>query len=76
MRSCDLRLEPDEVLEDGGQITVDGIGIAAMATPGHCANHLAYSVAGTPYLFTGDHVMGWSSTVVAPPDGAMAPYLA
>jgi glyoxylase-like metal-dependent hydrolase (beta-lactamase superfamily II) len=46
-----------------------------MATPGHCANHLAFSVSGTPYLFSGDHVMGWSSTLVAPPDGAMADYL-
>ena len=74
-RFCDFRLDPDEVLEDGDALTVDGIGIGAMATAGHCANHLSFSIAGTPYLFTGDHVMGWSSTVVAPPDGAMGDYL-
>lgn len=74
--SCDFGLVPDESLQDGDTILVDGIGLAAIATPGHCRNHLAFSVASTPYLFTGDHVMGWSSTVVAPPDGAMGAYLA
>ena len=74
-RSCDLDLEPDEILEDGHSVSVDGIGLSAIATPGHCANHLSFSVPGTSYLFTGDHVMGWSSTVVAPPDGAMGDYL-
>jgi glyoxylase-like metal-dependent hydrolase (beta-lactamase superfamily II) len=74
-RSCDFTLKPDEELQDGDTVMVDGIGLSAIATPGHCENHLAFSVASTPYLFIGDHVMGWSSTVVAPPDGAMAPYL-
>jgi glyoxylase-like metal-dependent hydrolase (beta-lactamase superfamily II) len=74
-RACDFKLVPDELVEDGTTLAVDGISITAMATPGHCANHLAFSIPGSPYLFTGDHVMGWSSTVVAPPDGQMADYL-
>ena len=74
-RSCDLSLEPDEIIEDGQVIDVDGFSLGVIATPGHCANHLAFSVTGSPFLFTGDHVMGWSSTVVAPPDGAMGDYL-
>ena len=75
-RHCDFSLLPERTLEDGETIGIDGIGLTVLATPGHTANHLAFAVAGTPYLFTGDHVMGWSSTLVAPPDGAMAPYLA
>jgi glyoxylase-like metal-dependent hydrolase (beta-lactamase superfamily II) len=74
--SCDFALVPDEELADGDTVMVDGIALSAIATPGHCRNHLAFSVASTPYMFSGDHVMGWSSTVVAPPDGAMGPYLA
>ncbi|MDR3475280.1 MAG: MBL fold metallo-hydrolase [Devosia sp.] len=74
-RACDFTLVPDELVEDGTGLSVDGIGITALATPGHSANHMAFSVSGSPYLFTGDHVMGWSSTVVAPPDGQMADYL-
>ena len=74
-RSCDFTLLPDELITDGSTLSVDGITLTAMSTPGHCANHLAFSVAGSPYLFIGDHVMGWSSTVIAPPDGNMADYL-
>jgi len=74
-RSCDFKLIPDEVLAEGSTLEIDGITLTAMPTPGHCANHFAFSVAGSPYLFIGDHVMGWSSTVVAPPDGNMADYL-
>lgn len=74
-RSCDFGLVPDEVLSDGDSMTIDGIGLGVVATPGHCENHLAYSIAGTPYLFTGDHIMGWSSTLVAPPDGSMGDYM-
>ena len=74
-RSCDFKLMPDELIGEGSSLSIDGITLTAMATPGHCANHFAFSVAGSPYLFVGDHVMGWSSTVVAPPDGNMANYL-
>lgn len=73
--AADWKLMPDAMLEDGDTIYADGMTVTALRTPGHTANHLAFSVTGTPYLFTGDHVMGWSSTLVAPPDGAMGPYL-
>jgi len=74
-RSSDWGLMPDEVLDDGDTMSVGGLTLTVMTTPGHCANHLAFSVAGTPYLIVGDHVMGWSTTMVAPPDGSMAQYL-
>lgn len=75
-RECDWTIEPDAVLGEGGTVSADGITVSAMATPGHCANHLCFTIDGTPYLFSGDHVMGWSSTMVAPPDGDMGDYLA
>jgi len=74
-RSCDFNLMPDGVLSDGDSLSIDGIDLTVMATPGHCENHLAFSLAGTPCLFTGDHIMGWSSTLVAPPDGSMGDYM-
>jgi glyoxylase-like metal-dependent hydrolase (beta-lactamase superfamily II) len=64
---------PDRVLDDGESIEVDGRRLTAVATPGHTSNHLCF-VWGDA-LFTGDHVMGWSTTVVVPPDGDMAAYL-
>jgi glyoxylase-like metal-dependent hydrolase (beta-lactamase superfamily II) len=63
----------DRVLKDGEAIEVDGAAITAVATPGHTSNHLCFAYAGA--LFTGDHVMGWSTTVVVPPDGDMAAYM-
>jgi glyoxylase-like metal-dependent hydrolase (beta-lactamase superfamily II) len=65
---------PDEVVEDGGSIELDGERIVAVATPGHTSNHLCFAYRGA--LFSGDHVMGWSTTVVVPPDGDMAAYMA
>jgi glyoxylase-like metal-dependent hydrolase (beta-lactamase superfamily II) len=65
---------PDETLEDGGHIEVDGARLIAVATPGHTSNHLCFAWGDA--LFTGDHVMGWSTTVVVPPDGDMAVYMA
>ncbi len=73
--SCDFNLVPDAELQDGEMTTVEGLSLMAIATPGHCENHLAFGLGGTSLLFSGDHVMGWSSTVIAPPDGAMGPYL-
>jgi glyoxylase-like metal-dependent hydrolase (beta-lactamase superfamily II) len=64
----------DRVLEDGGSIAVDGELVTAVATPGHTSNHLCFAYRGA--LFSGDHVMGWSTTVVVPPDGDMAAYMA
>ena len=65
---------PDRMLGDGESILVDGRALTAVATPGHTSNHLC--LAWGDALFTGDHVMGWSTTVVVPPDGDMAAYMA
>jgi glyoxylase-like metal-dependent hydrolase (beta-lactamase superfamily II) len=50
--------------------------LRAVTTPGHAANHIALALEGTGILFSGDHVMGWSTSIVAPPDGAMTDYMA
>ena len=73
---ADWDFVPDRTIGDGDAIEGSGYRLIAVATPGHAANHLAFALAGTPHLFSGDHVMGWSTTVVAPPDGAMADYMA
>ncbi len=69
----DASYAPDRVLGDGEAVAVDGMRLVAVATPGHTSNHLCYAVGDA--LFTGDHVMGWSTTVVFPPDGDMAAYM-
>jgi glyoxylase-like metal-dependent hydrolase (beta-lactamase superfamily II) len=71
--SFDGDYAPDRVLEDGERIELDGKPIVAVATPGHTSNHLCFAYNGA--LFSGDHVMGWSTTVVVPPDGDMAAYM-
>ena len=75
-RDCDWGLTPDRTFFDGEAFSVGGVDMVAIATPGHCANHMSYGLAGTPRLLTGDHIMGWNSTLVAVPDGSMADYLA
>lgn len=72
----DTGYAPDRVLADGEQVAGPGWTLTAVATPGHTSNHLAFALEETGALFTGDHVMGWSTTVVAPPDGDMAAYMA
>ncbi len=67
---------PDRVLADGEAVSGPGWTLTAVATPGHTSNHLCFAFAEEKALFTGDHVMGWSTTVVAPPDGNMADYMA
>lgn len=67
---------PDRVLTDGEQISGDGWTIEAVATPGHTSNHLCFALLDSSALFTGDHVMAWSTSVVSPPDGNMADYMA
>lgn len=67
---------PDRVLADGERIAGDGWTIEAVATPGHTSNHLCYALLESGALFTGDHVMAWSTSVVSPPDGDMAAYMA
>jgi len=74
--SADRDFVPDVALKDGEVVTGAGWGLEALATPGHTANHMAFALRGTDLLFSGDHVMAWSTTVVAPPDGAMADYMA
>ncbi|HEY0853604.1 MAG TPA: MBL fold metallo-hydrolase [Devosia sp.] len=73
--SSDFRLVPDRVLADGERVEVAGMVLEVVATPGHCRNHLAFGIAGTDLLLSGDHVMGWNSTLVSVPDGSMADYL-
>lgn len=72
----DETFHPDIILNGGERLAGDGWTIEAMATPGHASNHLAFILAEENALFSGDHVMGWSTTVVAPPDGDMAAYMA
>jgi len=72
----DEAFAPDVVLTDGDAITGDGWTLETVATPGHASNHLAFALLEENALFCGDHVMGWSTTVVAPPDGDMAAYMA
>lgn len=74
--SADMAFTPDLVLADGERIAGDGWTIETVLTPGHAANHAAFALAGTGILFSADHVMAWSTTIVAPPDGAMADYMA
>lgn len=71
----DWKLLPDRTLLEGDLIGTSSVTLEVIATPGHCANHLAFGVVGTPILFTGDHIMGWNSTLVPVPDGSMDDYL-
>ena len=72
----DTDYRPDQILRDGDQITAPGFTLTALHTPGHTSNHLCYALEDTGALFTGDHVMAWSTSVVIPPDGDMSDYLA
>ena len=74
--SFDAAYAPDRVLVEGETVRGDGWTLAAIATPGHTSNHLAFALPETKALFSGDHVMGWSTTIVSPPDGDMAAYMA
>lgn len=67
---------PDRVLADGEAVAGPGWTLTALHTPGHTSNHLCFALEEEKALFTGDHVMGWSTTVVTPPDGDMAAYIA
>ena len=73
--SADIDFKPDLVLGDGDTIDGDGWCLRAVLTPGHAANHAAFALEGTDILFSADHVMAWATSVVAPPDGAMADYM-
>ena len=74
--SGDMDFRPDVALKDGEIVAGDGWTVEAVATPGHTANHMAYALKEQNALFCGDHVMGWATSIVAPPDGAMSDYMA
>ncbi|MGH6967587.1 MAG: MBL fold metallo-hydrolase [Stellaceae bacterium] len=71
----DHDFRPDVALRDGDVVDGRGWNLAAVETPGHTANHLCFALPEEKVLFTGDHVMGWSTSVIAPPDGDMGAYL-
>lgn len=73
--SFDHDYAPDRVMEDGEAMTGPGWTLRALATPGHVSNHLCFALEESGALFTGDHVMAWSTSVVVPPDGNMGDYM-
>jgi glyoxylase-like metal-dependent hydrolase (beta-lactamase superfamily II) len=72
----DADFVPDVRVKDGEILQGDGFTIECVHTPGHTSNHMCFALREEKALFTGDHVMGWSTTVVTPPDGDMAAYIA
>ncbi len=66
---------PDVALGDGDRFEGEGFALNALHTPGHAPDHLCFHLEGTKILLSGDHVMGWNTSVVAPPDGNMAAYM-
>ncbi|TPI71973.1 MBL fold metallo-hydrolase [Mesorhizobium sp. B2-8-9] len=73
--SADLAFVPDVVLADNALTEGNGWAIRTVLTPGHTANHAVFALEGTGTLFSADHVMAWSTSIVAPPDGAMVDYM-
>ena len=74
--SGDTDFAPDVALADDQLVQGDGWALRAIHTPGHTANHVCFALEGTGILFSADHVMAWSTSIVAPPDGAMSDYMA
>lgn len=73
---ADRDFRPDVMLADGEVVSGDGWALQAIATPGHTANHMAFAWPERKLTFIGDHVMGWSTSIVSPPDGSMVDYMA
>lgn len=71
----DREYRPDREIEDGESVEGDGFTLEAVFTPGHTANHLAFALREENALFSGDHVMAWSTSIVAPPDGSMRAFM-
>jgi glyoxylase-like metal-dependent hydrolase (beta-lactamase superfamily II) len=71
----DTDFRPDHTVKDSETVAGDGWALTAVTTPGHTANHTAFALGGTDILFSGDHVMAWSTSIVAPPDGSMRDYM-
>ncbi|NDW03889.1 MBL fold metallo-hydrolase [Jiella pacifica] len=63
-------------LEDGETLSLGGLAVEVVATPGHASDHVALALSEAGILLSGDHVMAWSTSVVAPPDGSMGDYMA
>ena len=72
----DMEFKPDWRVRHGDLIHGDSWSVECVYTPGHTSNHMCYQLRGTDALFTGDHVMGWSTSIISPPDGDMAAYMA
>ncbi len=72
----DMEFQPDILVRDGDLLEGDGWRIECVYTPGHTSNHMCYQLRSERALFTGDHVMGWSTSIISPPDGDMSDYLA
>lgn len=72
----DMEFEPDELLRDGDVLTGGDWSVECVYTPGHTSNHMCYQLRESKALFTGDHVMGWSTSIISPPDGDMGAYIA
>jgi glyoxylase-like metal-dependent hydrolase (beta-lactamase superfamily II) len=72
---ADRDFKPDVQVKDGETIEGSGWALQAVATPGHTANHMGFAWRAPKILFIGDHVMGWSTSIVAPPDGSMVDYM-
>lgn len=72
---ADRAFRPDVMVKDGEVVAGDGWRLQAVTTPGHTANHMAFAWSERGLSFVGDHVMGWSTSIVAPPDGSMADYM-
>lgn len=74
--SADTDFEPDVRVDHGDVIEADGFSVECVYTPGHTSNHMCFQLREERALFTGDHVMGWSTSVISPPDGDMQDYMA
>lgn len=74
--SADREHAPDRILAEGDEVAGPGWTLRAIETPGHTMNHLAFALPEAAALFSGDHVMAWSTSIVAPPDGSMRAYMA
>lgn len=72
----DSAFQPDRKLKDGDEVKAGGVTLDVLHTPGHAPDHLCFALVGQRTVFTGDHVMGWNTTVIAPPEGSMAKFLA
>ncbi len=73
--SADMDFNPDITLEHNQSIAGDGWELTGIHTPGHAANHMAFALEQQSVLFSADHVMGWATSVIAPPDGSMSDYM-